>query len=217
MSGFSQALTDDYGDILQGEAKDFLEQINLASRKMSELIDGLLLLSRSTRGELQRDVINLSDLSTSILNELARLDKTRSVSIQVEKNLYVTGDAQMLGVVLRNLLSNAWKYTAQSQNPKISVYTQMDGHEKHYCVKDNGAGFDISHASRLFQPFQRLHRQEEFPGIGIGLATVHRIVTRHGGIIKAHGEPNKGAIFCFTLPSLDDASQSLPTVNNEQT
>jgi PAS domain S-box-containing protein len=199
MSGFSQALNEDYGSQLQGDAKVYLEQIDLASHKMSDLIDGLLTLSRSTRGELNIQPIDISVLSKQILAELAQTEPARQVATQVEAGLEAIGDASMIAVVMQNLLSNAWKYTARTDMANIRVYSEKCEGERRYCVADNGAGFDMNHANRLFQPFQRLHRQEEFPGIGIGLATVQRIVHRHGGTIEAISEPGKGATFCYSL------------------
>jgi signal transduction histidine kinase len=166
---------------------------------MSELIDGLLALSRSTRGELRHDVLDISSLAESLLAELAHSDPGRQVAVQVEAGLQARGDARMIEAVMRNLLGNAWKYTAHAAAPSIRVYAEERDGARYTCVADNGAGFDMAHANRLFQPFQRLHRQEEFPGIGIGLATVQRIVHRHGGLIEALGEPGKGAVFRFTL------------------
>jgi PAS domain S-box-containing protein len=202
MSGFSQVLIKDYGDQLQGEAKVYLEQITLASRKMSELVDGLLVLSRSTRGELQRDTVDISALSERLLAELRQNDAGRQLESRVDPGLSAHGDSRMIEIIMRNLLENAWKYTAHAAAPVIRVYSGERNGVVRFCVADNGAGFDMAHANRLFQPFQRLHRQDEFPGIGIGLATVQRIVQRHGGIIEAQGEPGKGAVFCFTLPSM---------------
>ncbi|MDZ4218371.1 MAG: PAS domain S-box protein [Methylobacter sp.] len=199
MCGFSQALIDDYGSQLQGEAKVYLEQIDIAARNMSELIDGLLALSRSTRGELRRDVVDLSTLAGQLLDELQQGDPERQVATQVEEGLQVQGDARMLAVVMRNLLGNAWKYTAHTEAASIRVYAEEHGGVRRFYVADNGAGFDMAHTKHLFQPFQRLHRQEEFSGLGIGLATVQRIVQRHGGIIGAYAEPGKGAVFHFTL------------------
>jgi PAS domain S-box-containing protein len=206
MSGFSQALAEDYGSLLQGEAKTYLEQIDLASRKMSDLIDGLLVLSRSTRGELRYDTVDISVLAEQLLAELQQFDPQRTVSVQVEAGLRAQGDTRMIELVLRNLLSNAWKYTGREQAANIRVYAELRDGVTRFCVADNGAGFDMAHANRLFKPFQRLHRQEEFPGIGIGLATVQRIVHRHGGSIEASGEPGKGAVFCFTLASTSGVS-----------
>lgn len=201
MSGFSQALIEDYGDRLDGEAKVYLDQIDISSRKMGELIDGILTLSRSTRGELQRDPIDISALAERLLEALARNEPERRIDWQVEPNLWATGDARMIEVVLHNLLGNAWKYTGKTASPTIRVRSgEIDG-KPGICVSDNGAGFDLAHASLLYQPFKRLHRQEEFPGIGIGLATVQRIVHRHGGEIRAEGRPGAGARFCFTLPA----------------
>jgi len=202
MSGFSQALVEDYGSQLLGEAKVYLDQIDLASRKMSELIDGLLTLSRSTRGELRHDDVDLSVLSERLPAELMQSSPERQVAIQVEAGLQAYGDARMLEAVMRNLLDNAWKYSAHAAAPGIRVYAEERDGIRRYCVADNGAGFDMAHANRLFQPFQRLHRQEEFPGIGIGLATVQRIVHRHNGNIEARGEPGKGAVFCFSLSNM---------------
>ena len=199
MSGFSQALREDYGSQLQGEAMVYLEQIGLASRNMSDLIDGLLTLSRSTRGGLQYEMVDISALSKRLLVELAQSDPERQITIEVEAGLQARGDTRMIEVMMRNLLGNAWKYTAHMKEPNICVYAEERDNAHLFCVADNGAGFDMAHANRLFKPFQRLHRQEEFPGIGIGLATVQRIVNRHGGIIEARGKPGKGATFCFTL------------------
>jgi PAS domain S-box-containing protein len=199
MNGFSQALEEDYGGQLSGEAKTYLDQISLASRKMSELIDGILTLSRSTRGDLRRDPVDLGEMARHQLSELARSEPARQVALEVADGLTARGDARMLEAVLANLLGNAWKYSGHVAAACIRVYAEARPDGRWFCVADNGAGFDQAHAERLFKPFQRLHRQDEFPGIGIGLATVQRIVQRHGGRIEARGEPGKGAVFCFTL------------------
>jgi PAS domain S-box-containing protein len=200
MSGFSRALVEDFRDRLGGDARSYLDQIELASGRMSDLIDGLLTLSRSTRGELCRDLVDLSALATRLLADLARAEPQRPVAVEVEGGLRVRGDARMLEAALANLLSNAWKYTGKAPTPRIRVYGEERDGRPWICVADNGAGFDRAYANRLFQPFQRLHRQDEFPGIGIGLATVQRIVHRHGGEIQAQGEPGQGATFRFSLP-----------------
>jgi PAS domain S-box-containing protein len=200
MAGFSHALLEDYGDRFDGEARTYLHQIALASRRMGELIDGLLALSRSTRGELQRDTVDLSALARQTLADLANAEPARQVALEVESGLEARGDARMLEAVLRNLLDNAWKYTAHAAAPQIRVFSEQRDGRRWICVADNGAGFDMAHAGKLFKPFQRLHRQDEFPGIGIGLATVQRIVHRHGGAIEARGEPGKGATFRLCLP-----------------
>ncbi len=200
MSGFSQALAEDYAEQLHGEGMEFLNQIDIASRKMGELIDGILSLSRSSRGELAHDSIDISLLAEQLLKELAQNEPDRKVEWQVEPNLQVTGDARMIESVVRNLIDNAWKFTRKSALPHIRVYAGTLNDKCSICVEDNGAGFDMAHTERLFRPFQRLHRQEEFPGIGIGLATAQRIINRHGGEISASGSPGAGATFCFAIP-----------------
>jgi PAS domain S-box-containing protein len=205
MSGFSQALVEDYGEGLDEGARVYLDQIIFASRRMGELIDGLLQLSRCTRGELRHDPVDLSSLAERIFAELARMEPARRVAWRVEPGLRARGDGRMIEVVLRNLIGNAWKYTAGTEAPMVRVYGEQESQAEHrlFHVKDNGAGFNMAHAGKLFQPFQRLHRQEEFPGLGIGLATVQRIIHRHGGSIRAVAAPGQGATFSFSLPSLD--------------
>lgn len=203
MNGFAQALTEDYGEQLHGEAADYLQQIEIASRRMSDLIDGLLSLSRSSRGGLQHDQVDLSAISQQLLDRMTGSEPGRNADIQVQPGLTVRGDRRMLEAVLENLLGNAWKYSARTEHTRIRVYGEAEGDCQWICVADNGAGFDMQHAGMLFTPFQRLHRQDEFPGIGIGLATVQRIVRRHGGSIEASGEPGKGALFRFSLPRTD--------------
>lgn len=209
MSGFSQALQEDYGEQLDGEARVYLDQIIIASRHMSGLIDGLLTLSRSTRGELRRDPVDLTALTKRLLMDQAAAEPERQVVWQVEPGLCIQGDPLMLEVVMRNLVENAWKYTAKTPNATIRVYTENQEGKRYFCVADNGAGFDMNHANRLFKAFQRLHRQDEFPGIGIGLATVQRIIHRHGGAIRAEGAPGCGATFRFTLPIVETTSKEI--------
>ncbi|MDD2270636.1 MAG: ATP-binding protein [Desulfuromonadaceae bacterium] len=200
MGGFSEALVEDFGDKLEAEARDYLDEIVIGSRHMGQLIDGLLTLSRSTRGELLHDQVDLSAMTGRIRIELEKSEPLRRVEWQVEAGLSTGGDARMIEVIMRNLLDNAWKYTSDTAEPLIRVYAETAESELFYCVADNGAGFDMAHAGKLFQPFQRLHRQDEFPGIGIGLATAQRIVHRHGGTFHATGIPHKGATFRFSLP-----------------
>ena len=208
MNGFSQALIEDYSDQLDGEAKMYLEQIGSASRKMGQLIDGLLALSRSTRGELQREPIDLSAMAARIATDLASADPTREVNVSIEPDLSLDGDAQMIEAVMTNLLSNAFKYTGRTAAPAVRVYGQEFDGQSGICVSDNGAGFDMAHAAQLFEPFRRLHRQDEFPGIGIGLATAQRIVRRHGGELSAVSAPNAGATFCLLIPASNRSAEN---------
>lgn len=200
MSGFSAILKEDFGDKLDDEARECLDHILIASSNMGQLIDGLLSLSRVTRGELNRDAVDLSALAERIRDELASAEPDRSVTWEIEPHLVVEGDGRMLNSALRNLLGNAWKYTAHAAAPRIRISSRREGGKRSIHITDNGAGFDMGYAEQLFQPFRRLHRQDEFPGLGIGLATVQRIIHRHGGEIHAVAHPGEGADFFFTLP-----------------
>ncbi len=200
MSGFAQALREDAGDALNADAGVDLREIIAASQRMAELIDGILALSRSTRGELERAPVDVSAMAERMLREFAAREPQRQVVCAVEPGLSVAGDARMLASALGNLLENAWKYSAKVAQARIEVYAETHDGRHWICVRDNGAGFDMAYAQRLFKPFQRLHRQDEFPGMGIGLATVQRIARRHGGEVRAHGEPGHGAVFCLHLP-----------------
>ena len=200
MNGLSHTLAKDYGEQLGADGQACLERIVEASRHMGELIDGLLGLSRNSHEELRRDSLDISAMASRILTQLAHGDPERQLLWRVEPALEASGDARMIEVVLRNLLDNAWKYTARCEQPEISVFAEQRDGVRFFCVADNGAGFDMQHAARLFQPLQRLHRDDEFAGIGIGLATAQRIVSRHGGEIIASAVPGQGARFCFSLP-----------------
>jgi len=197
MGGFSQALVEDLGPRLEGEERANLEEIIHASTRMAQLIEGILQLSRVTRGELQRQWVDLSALGARIRRELERAEPERRVSWNLEPGLRAWADAPLLETLLRNLLGNAWKFSAHADPARITLGAGPG--PGWFSVTDNGAGFHMAHAPKLYQPFQRLHRQEEFPGTGIGLATVFRIIRRHGGRIEAHSEPGLGATFAFTL------------------
>ncbi|MBN9503272.1 MAG: hypothetical protein BGO01_16210 [Armatimonadetes bacterium 55-13] len=203
MSGFSLALEEDLDDRLDSETRRYLREISKASVKMGELIDGLLTLSRSTQGAVKRELVDVSALALEIRDEVVRGNDERGVNWEIQSGMSAVGDARMIATVLRNLMGNAWKYTSHMEGARIRVYSEKLGDTCHFVVADNGAGFDMAHTDRLFKPFQRLHRQDEFVGIGIGLATVERIVRRHGGQLIAHGEPGKGAQFSFTLEAGD--------------
>lgn len=199
LEGFSEALLEDCGDRLDGAAKDYLGRIRAASLRMAELIDDLLQLSRISRHELHREDVDLSTLARDILNELARADTGRQVECLVQEGLTAQADPHLLGIVLHNLLGNAWKFTSREAHPRIEFGARLGGARLEFFVRDNGAGFDMAYVGKLFTPFQRLHTASEFPGTGIGLATVQRIIRRHGGEIRAEGRPDAGATFSFTL------------------
>ena len=207
INGYAQALQEDFGGSLPQPAQVYLERIHQSTAKMGELIEGLLALSRSSRGELRHDRVDVSALARQRLAQLAEESPRQVVvEIEVEEGLEVVGDERMLSCALTNLIDNAWKYTGATAAPVIRVHAGEVAGLPGFCVSDNGAGFDMSRAERLFQPFQRLHRDDQFPGIGIGLATVQRIVQRHGGEIKVHAQPGQGACFCVGLPMLDAGS-----------
>lgn len=199
IDGFSQALLEDYNEKLDENGKKYLHYVREASQKMSQLIDDILSLSRITRGELKRKKSNLSEIAQSVVDELFKTDSSRNVQIRIEPNLVNFVDEHLIRIVLANLLGNAWKFTSKKENPVIEFgMNQKDGNII-YFVKDNGAGFDMNYSNKLFGAFQRLHAATEFPGTGIGLATVARIIHRHNGTIWAEGEVDKGATFYFTV------------------
>jgi signal transduction histidine kinase len=195
--GFSRALIEDLGPRLVEDERDSLDQIILASARMSDLIDGILHLSRVSRSELNREWVDLSALAARVRLELEQGDPGRATTWEVEAGLRAWGDPRLLGALLRNLLGNAWKFSVHQPQARIGLRAEAHGFE----VFDNGAGFDMAYAGKLFLPFQRLHREEEFPGMGIGLATAYRIVQRHGGTLQAQSAPGQGARFQFTLAS----------------
>ena len=199
IDGFSQALIEDYAAKLNSTGKEYLDRIRKSSRRMLVMIDAILELSRCARGKLTKESVDLSSLAREVAAELARSQPQRVVTCKIADGLTVRGDKRLLRTVLENLLSNAWKLTAQSKEPLVEFYAiQWEGRVA-FAVKDNGAGFDTAYAEKLFAPFQRVHSQEEFPGRGVGLAIVRRIINRHGGKIRAESELGKGATFTFTV------------------
>jgi PAS domain S-box-containing protein len=199
--GFSKALLEDYSERLDAEGLKFLQYAYEAGLRMSRLIDDLIELSRSTRGELRQKEVDLSALAMLVTAELRNRDPSRSVEVNIAAGLFAHGDEGLLRIALENLFSNAWKFTSRQSHPMIEFGATDQNSSTLFYVRDNGAGFNMAHAKRLFGVFQRLHSPEEFPGTGIGLATVRRIFTRHGGEIWANAEPNQGATFFFTLPN----------------
>jgi len=199
IDGFSRALLDHCGDKLDDESGDYLRRVRMATQKMSALIDALLNLSRINRTVPRKESINLTALAHAVVVELHESEPVRDVVVEIAPGLSGHGDARLLTIVLQNLLGNAWKYTAKRQNARITFGQMTNGNETVYRIRDNGAGFDMAFADKLFSPFQRLHLDSEFEGSGIGLATVQRIVVRHGGRIWAEAGVEQGAAFFFTL------------------
>jgi light-regulated signal transduction histidine kinase (bacteriophytochrome) len=200
IDGFSLAMLEDYETKLDDQGKDFLYRIRANTQKMGDLIDAILRLSRQTRKELHCEPVDLTSLSHTIVTRLQHDEPQRRIQTTIKDDLHVYGDADLLTSAMENLLQNAWKFTRKQPNPHIEVGSEKQRGEKVFYVRDNGAGFDMNHAANLFTPFQRLHSQQEFPGIGIGLSTVKRIIQKHGGRIWANAEPGNGAVFYFTLP-----------------
>lgn len=218
IDGWSQALVEDYGDKIDDQGREYLAQVCYEAQRMGRLIDDLLQLSRWTRAEMRREKVDLSSLSRDILGSLRQQERQRQVEVTIAPGLLVTGDPVLLRQVLENLLGNAWKFTGKRATGTIEVgVMESSGDVKDassggplqppplrpgtmvYFVRDNGAGFDMAHTTKLFGPFQRLHRLNEFPGTGVGLATVQRIIHRHGGHVWADAKKDAGATFLFTL------------------
>ena len=200
MDGFSLALLEDYGDKLDSEAKDYLERIRKASQRMGRLIDELLGLSRVTRAELAVRTVNLSAIAREIAESLQQQQPGRQVQWEIEDGITVQADGALLQIALQNLLENAWKFTGKTEKPVIRIGTKTEADGKKTCfVADNGVGFDMAYADRLFGAFQRLHHESEFAGTGIGLAIVQRIFRRHEGQIWVEAQPGRGATFFFNM------------------
>lgn len=191
------------------EQRRRLAKIQSSVKQMSDLIDALLALSRISRHTLHREPIDASALALSVINDLRQADPDRVVEVHVQPNLHVHGDRRLIGDLLRNVLENAWKFTSKKQHARIELGGTIGEKMATLYVRDNGAGFDMAHAQKLFRPFHRLHTAAEFEGSGIGLATVARIVERHGGRVWAEAKPNEGAVFYFTLPTAPITSEIL--------
>jgi light-regulated signal transduction histidine kinase (bacteriophytochrome) len=199
MDGFSQVLLEDHAEQVDDEGKDHLRRVRSAAHKMAELIDDLLGLSQVGRAEMRREKIDLSELAQDIAVELEKSEPERRVELIIREGMVVDGDLGLLRVALGNLLGNAWKFTGERTPARIEFGIEEQDGQRVYFVKDNGAGFDMAHVDKLFGPFQRLHTMTEFPGTGVGLASVQRIIHRHGGQIWAEAEVDQGATFYFTL------------------
>jgi two-component system, NtrC family, sensor kinase len=200
IDGFSQALLEDYTERLDETGRNYLSRIRAAAQRMGQLIDDMLLLSRVGRAQLERESVDLSGMAQAVTDELRRQDPDRRVVLEIQPELVTRADRGLMRVLLDNLLGNAWKFTARTADARIDFKMQEHETGKVFFVQDNGAGFDMAHAGTLFQPFRRLHAVADFPGSGIGLATVRRIVDRHGGRIWAEGTVGHGATVFFTIP-----------------
>ncbi len=224
IEGFSRAIIEDYEATLDDTAKDYFKRIRSASQRMSQLIDALLGMARQTMGDLWEKSVNLTGLAEVAAHELRKKDPGRRVEFIIARGVKTRGDTDILRVVVENLMENAWKFTGKREaariefgvlepgliNPKSAIrvpQSELTG-KTVYFVRDNGAGFDMKYVDKLFIPFKRLHSDSEFPGLGIGLATVQRIIRRHGGEIWAEGEPDKGATIYFTLPHSEKPSST---------
>lgn len=200
IDGFSQAVLEDEGDRLSAESRQNLHKVRAATQRMGMLIDDMLTLSRVTRKELVFGQVDMTALAADILDELRRADDARAVEAVIAPGMAVRGDAILLRAALTNLIGNAWKFTGKTGAARIEIGTEKGGSETVFFVRDNGAGFDMAYAAKLFGVFQRLHAATDFPGTGIGLATVQRIIQRHGGRVWAEGKPGEGAVFRFVIP-----------------
>jgi light-regulated signal transduction histidine kinase (bacteriophytochrome) len=198
ISGFAQALDEDYGASLDPGAREYLFWIRESARQMSSLIDGLLQMSRLARTEMKRSEVDLSAIARDIAASLQRGEPERDVAFTIPEGVTANGDERLLRAVLENLIGNAWKFTSKRRNARIELGVRYDEGHPAFYVRDNGAGFDPTHSAKMFRPFQRLHSDKEFGGTGIGLATVQKIVQRHGGKAWAEGEPDRGATVYFT-------------------
>ena len=201
MNRFSQALIEDHGDQLDARALDYVCRIRAAAMRMGELTDGLLQLARVNGAQLRYDAVDLSATARAVIDDLVRGEPQRPVAVVIDDRMTATGDGRLIRIVLNNLIGNAWKFTRGREPAEIHVGARCEHERTVYFVRDNGAGFDMQYAARLFEPFHRLHHSDDFPGSGIGLATVQRIIMRHGGRIWAEGAQRAGATFSFTLPA----------------
>jgi len=200
IDAFSQLVREDYHDKLDEQGKQYLDIVGESTRQMGRLIDDLLHLSRVTRSEMRHQPVDLSAMAKQMIAGLRQLEPQRKVEVVIDPDMRVVGDERLLRIAMENLVNNAWKFTSKRDHAQIEIGREIQAEEPVFYVRDNGAGFDMAYASKLFGAFQRLHSTREFPGHGVGLATVQRIIIRHGGRIWAKAAVNEGATFYFTLP-----------------
>jgi light-regulated signal transduction histidine kinase (bacteriophytochrome) len=203
IDGFSQALLEDYEEKLDEEGKRHLKRVRDSAQYMGKLIENLLMLARVTQSSVRRDPVDLSALARSAAARLQSNQLERTTQFRIAGELLGSGDAELLGILFNNLLGNAWKFTGKRDDAVIEFGSNQENGHVVYFVRDNGVGFDMAYSAKLFGVFQRLHSPAEFEGTGVGLATVQRIVRRHGGRIWAEGEVGRGASFFFTLDDKD--------------
>ncbi|WP_455204259.1 sensor histidine kinase [Kaarinaea lacus] len=213
IDGYSQALLEDYPEKLDDTGKHYLNRLSASSKRMAQLIDDMLVLSRISRQELCKSTLDLSQLARESLAYLTDCSGERNTELCVEDNLKIYGDERLMKILLDNLLNNAFKYT--SKNQKTIIEIGYDSEKRAFFIRDNGVGFDMRYVDKVFVPFQRLHREDEFEGNGIGLATVNRIINRHNGRIWVESEIDKGTTIHFTMPSRD-VSTDLKVINNSR-
>lgn len=195
----SRELTEKYGDRLDEKAKDYLERMRKSSERMASVFDGLQMLFRLSSGEIRREQVDVSELASEIVRELKSSHPNRKVEVDIAPGITVSGDRRLIRILLANLIGNAWKFTEGRSPARITVGCEIVDGESRVFVKDNGVGFDMIDAHRLFAAFQRLHSESDFPGAGMGLATVRRIVNRHGGRVWGEGAAGEGATFYFVV------------------
>jgi len=211
LDGFSQMLVDQYSDRLDARGREFLQWVLASANRMGVLIDGFLRLAQLARREMTRESVDLSAIAQIVVADLRRRNPGRGMDVRIEPGILVKGDGQLLQVVFDNLLENAWKFTSHRDGARVEIGSRREGGQVVCYVRDNGAGFDMMFVDKLFKPFERLHKAEEFPGHGVGLATVKRIVERHGGRIWAEAAPQEGAAFYFTLEAAAEAPETGPS------
>jgi PAS domain S-box-containing protein len=199
LDGFSRILLDDYQEALPADARPHLNRIREAAKQMAQLIDDMLRLSRVTRAEMHSEPVDLSGIANQIIEGLKNREPGRIITVKIHENLTARGDEGLLRMALENLLNNAWKFSAKTNQPEIEVGKVNLQDKETFFIRDNGVGFDMAYADKLFSAFQRLHSPQDFPGTGIGLAIVQRVIHRHGGKIWAESEPGQGATFYFML------------------